>query len=140
MPSAVHDTYSRLSIRIYRINECNMLFHLLYSFSKDPQHTCAKSLQLCPTFCDLTDCSLPSFSFVHGILQVRILERVAMPSSRQLPDPGIEPVSPPLAGFFFFLSQAPPGVPKDPQQQQLNIACNIYFTYDLIHFYHYLIY
>ena len=31
---------------------------------------------------------------VHGALQARILEWVAMPSSRDLPDPGIEPVSP----------------------------------------------
>ena len=40
----------------------------------------AKSLQLCPILCDPLDC--PSFS-VHGVLQARILERVAMPSSRQ---------------------------------------------------------
>ena len=46
------------------------------------------------------DYSLPGFS-VHGILQARILESTAMPSSRDLPDPGIEPVSlmsPALAG------------------------------------------
>ena len=35
----------------------------------------------CPTLCDPTDCS-PSRSSVHGILQARILEWVAMPSSR----------------------------------------------------------
>ena len=38
------------------------------------------------------DCSLPGYS-VHGILQARILEWVAMPSSRGSSDPGIEPVS-----------------------------------------------
>ena len=37
----------------------------------------AKSLQLCPTLCDPMDCSLPGFS-VHGILQARILEWVAI--------------------------------------------------------------
>ena len=42
---------------------------------------CAKSLQLCPFLCDPVDCSLPGSS-VHGILQARILEWVAMPSSR----------------------------------------------------------
>ena len=42
---------------------------------------CAKSLQSCLTLCDPMDCSPPSFS-VHGILQARILEWVAMPSSR----------------------------------------------------------
>ena len=42
---------------------------------------CAKSLQLCLTFWDSMDCS-PRGSSVHGILQARILEWVAMPSSR----------------------------------------------------------
>ena len=37
--------------------------------------------QLCLTFCDPLDCSPPGSS-VHGILQARILEWVAMPSSR----------------------------------------------------------
>ena len=37
--------------------------------------------QSCPTLHDPMDCSLPSSS-VHGILQARILEWVAMPSSR----------------------------------------------------------
>ena len=37
--------------------------------------------QLCLTLCDTMDCSPPGSS-VHGILQARILEWVAMPSSR----------------------------------------------------------
>ena len=41
----------------------------------------AKSLQSCLTLYDPMDCSLPGSS-VHGILQARILEWVAMPSSR----------------------------------------------------------
>ena len=41
----------------------------------------AKSLQSCPTLCDPVDCSLPGFP-VHGILQARILEWAAVPSSR----------------------------------------------------------
>ena len=48
--------------------------------------------QSCPTLCDLMDCS-PPVSSVHGILQVGILEWVAIPLSRDLPDPGIEPGS-----------------------------------------------
>ena len=40
----------------------------------------AKSLQSCLTLCHPMDCSLPDPS-VHGILQARILEWVAMPSS-----------------------------------------------------------
>ena len=41
----------------------------------------AKLLQSCLILCDLVDCSLPGSS-VHGILQTRILEWVAMPSFR----------------------------------------------------------
>ena len=37
--------------------------------------------QLCPTLCNSMDCSLPSSS-VHGILQARILEWVAISISR----------------------------------------------------------
>ena len=43
--------------------------------------TRAKSLQLCQTLCDPVDCSPLGFS-VHGILQARILEWVAVSSSR----------------------------------------------------------
>ena len=42
---------------------------------------CAKLLQSCQTLCDPMVCSPPGSS-VHGILQTRILEWVAMPSSR----------------------------------------------------------
>ena len=38
--------------------------------------------QSCPTLCDPTNCSLPGSS-VHGILQTRILEWVAIPFSRE---------------------------------------------------------
>ena len=41
---------------------------------------CAKSLHLFLTQCDLMDYSLPDSS-VHGILQARILEWIAMPFS-----------------------------------------------------------
>ena len=53
---------------------------------------CAQSLQACLTLCDHMDCSPPG-SFVHGILRARILEWVAKPSSRDLPDPRINPAS-----------------------------------------------
>ena len=42
---------------------------------------CDKLLLSCLTLCDPMDCSPPGSS-VHGILQARILERVALPSSR----------------------------------------------------------
>ena len=42
------------------------------------------------TLCNRVDCNLLGFS-VHGILQARILEWIAISFSRDLPDPGIEP-------------------------------------------------
>ena len=42
----------------------------------------AKSLQSCLTLCEPMNCSPPG-SYVHGILQPRTLEWVAMPSSRE---------------------------------------------------------
>ena len=47
---------------------------------------CTQSLQLCLTPCDPTDCGPPGSS-VHGILQERILEWVAMPSSKESSQP-----------------------------------------------------
>ena len=46
--------------------------------------------QLCLTLCNPMDSSSPGF-FVHGILQARILEWVAIPSLGDLPDPEMEP-------------------------------------------------
>ena len=75
-------------------------------YLRDPQ-VClcmwAKSIQLCPTLCKPTDGS-PTGPSVHGTPQAKILEWVAMPSSKDIPSPGIEPkslMSPTLAGKFF---------------------------------------
>ena len=70
---------------------------------------CAKSLQSYLTPCDRTDCSLPDSS-VHGILQARILQWVAMPSCRgssQTRDPTHFLTSPALAGGFFTTRATP---------------------------------
>ena len=53
--------------------------------------------------CNTLACRWPGFS-VHGILQARKLEWIAMPPAGNLPHPGIEPtpqMSPALAGGFF---------------------------------------
>ena len=47
----------------------------------------------CLTLCDPMDNSPPGSS-VHGILEARILEWVAISFSSDLPDPGMEPTSP----------------------------------------------
>ena len=44
-------------------------------------------IPLCPTLCDPMDCSPPGSS-VHGILQARILEEVAISHSRGSSQPG----------------------------------------------------
>ena len=67
---------------------------------------CVKLLHLCSTLCDPKDYSPPGSS-IHGILQARILEWVAVPSPGDLPNPGIEPTSltpSALAGRFFTTS------------------------------------
>ena len=71
--------------------------------------TYSKSLHLCPTLCYPMDGSPPG-SYVHGILQVKILEWVvAISCSGDLPDSEIEPpslTSPALASGFFTASTA----------------------------------
>ena len=70
-----------------------------------------KLLQSCWTLCDPMDCSLPGSS-VYGILQARILEWVAMPSSRgssQARDQTQVSCSSCIAGRCFIAE--PPGKP-----------------------------
>ena len=62
--------------------------------------------QSCPTLCDPVDCNLLGFS-IHGILQARILEWIAISSPGDLPDPGIKPRSPALGADA--LTSEPPG-------------------------------
>ena len=69
------------------------------------------SAQLCPTLCDLMDCSPPGSS-VHGILQVRVPVWLLCPPPGHLPDPEMETVSlmpPALTDRLFIL--VPPGKP-----------------------------
>ena len=64
-----------------------------------------KVTQLCPTLCD------PMDYVVHGILQTKILEWVAVPFSRGYSNPGIEPRSPTLQADC--LGAEPSGKPKN---------------------------
>ena len=61
-------------------------------------HVCVLITQSCLTLCDPMNCSPPGSS-VHGILQARILEWVAISFSRDLPDPGTWVFC--IAGRFF---------------------------------------
>ena len=73
---------------------------------------CATSLQSCPTLCGPIDCSPPGSS-VLGILQARILEWVAVPSSKGSSQPRDQThvlcVSCITGGFF---TTEPPGKPS----------------------------
>ena len=59
-----------------------LFFHLKPNLSYSPQCPCVQAIvQSCLTLCDSMDYSPPGSS-VHGILWARILEWLAMPSSR----------------------------------------------------------
>ena len=60
-----------------------------------------KVAQLCPTLCDSVDCNLPGSS-IHGILQARILEWVAIPFQGIFPPRDRTQVSR-IAGRFFIV-------------------------------------
>ena len=68
----------------------------------------AKSLQSCRTLCNSIDGSPPG-SPIPGILQARILEWVAIPFSKDHPDPRIKPGSCALQADS--LPSEPPGKP-----------------------------
>ena len=78
--------------------------------------------QSCPTLCDPMDYSPPGSS-VHGILQARILEWVAMSPPGDLPDPGIEPLSPALQ--VDSLSPSHLGVPLLPANRMPGWECPV---------------
>ena len=74
--------------------------------------------QSCQTVCEPIDCSPPGSS-VHGILQTRILEWVAIPFSRESFQPGIKPRSPALQADS--LLSEPPGklYPRHTQKAEI---------------------
>ena len=75
-----------------------------------------------------TLCS-PPVSSVHGILQARILEWVAMPSSRGSSQPGVETRSPTVQEDS--LSSQTPGKPKNTGVGSLYLLPQIFLTQKL---------
>ena len=78
-------------------NSCSYYAEIAFVFTikisrppRDTQASEVKVAQSYPTLCDRMDYA------VHGILQGRLLEWLAIPFSRDLPNPGIEPRSPTL--------------------------------------------
>ena len=93
----------------------------------------AKSLQSCLTLCGRMDCSLRD-SFVHGILQARILEWVAMPYLQGIfPTQGLNPC---LLSLLHWqagsLPLARPGKPKDIYRFYFLDISSVKWVYDLL--------
>ena len=81
----------------------------------------SKLFQSRPTLAGPMDCS-PRVSSVHGLLQTRILEWVAISSSRALPKPHIKLKSPKALVFQKDpLPLAPPGKPINYAQKSLKV-------------------
>ena len=81
--------------------------------------------QSCPTPCDPTDCSPPGSS-VHGVLQARILEWIAIPFSRGSSDPEVKPRSPALqADSLMSELQGSPSLFNF--LQSVEASCNLFF-------------
>jgi len=57
-------------------------------------------LQSCPTLCDPIDCGLQG-SYIHGVIQARIVEWVPVPSSRGSSQPRDGATISCIAGGFF---------------------------------------
>ena len=79
----------------------------------------------------------PPGSFVHGILQTRILEWVTCPPPEDLPNPGSKPASlksPALAGEFFTGSatcKAPGGMNRNRCEKNINSSSLAHLTFYL---------
>ena len=79
----------------------------------------AKLLQLCPTLCDPMDCS-PTGSSVHGILQARVLEWVAIALLQGIfPTQGLNPY---LLGLLSWQAGSLPLVPPGKLCVYLNLS------------------
>ena len=87
-------------------------------YSKGRMRVKVKVAQSCLTLCNPVDYT------VHGILQARILEWVAFPSSRGSSQPRIEPRSPALQ--VDSLPAEPPGKPKNTRVGSLSLLQRIF--------------
>ena len=87
----------------------------------------AQSLQLCPTLYNPIEWSLPGSS-VHGILQARTLEGVALPSSRGSFPPRAWTHVPCITARFF--AAEPLGKPHYSEAVLAVAACPFYVLYD----------
>ena len=85
-----------------RVGETAGLYGIIKNKLPNLKYVCVCVLvtQSCLTLCDLMDCSPPGSS-VHGILQARVLEWVAMPFSKRSSRPMDQTQVSHIAGRFF---------------------------------------
>ena len=96
--------------RLHQVRKCIKLAQDLVFLSSWLNLEVVSLAQSCLTLCDLRDYYPPGFS-VHGILQTRKLEWVAIPFCRRSSDPGVEPRFPALQADS--LLSEPPGKPLE---------------------------
>ena len=82
-------------MRLLRKQEMPVFFQSITMFT-----AAVLVFQSCPTLCNPTDYNPPGFS-VHGIFQARILEWIAMPSSRRSSQPRDQTQVSYIAAIFF---------------------------------------
>ena len=133
IPSVLHLPYVLNSaLGLYKYREADQQSHittrlgndksslLSWKFSVSAIGTCGSLLHLTSSECGKWECKSlshvricdPTDYTVHGILQARILEWVAISFSRDLPDPEIKLAVSCIAGRFF--TTEPPGTPSSP--------------------------
>ena len=93
LTQSVNQMFFWNSFAFYMIQQC-------WQFDHNFRRVCTKSFQSCSTLHDPMDCNPPGSS-VHGILQARILEWVAMSSSRGSSQPRDWTWTSCIAGEFF---------------------------------------
>ena len=95
------------SVSIFDFKNINAKKHCLIKFIVENNiNNFAQQLQSCPTLCNPMNFSLPGSS-VHGTFSERILEWVALPSSRGSSQPREQTCISCIAGGFF--TPEPPG-------------------------------
>ena len=103
------------------------LSYLIYKIGWPEFCICSSSyvlvVQSCPTLCDPTNCSPPGFS-VHGILQARILEWIAIPFSRGTLQPRDWTLVFCLEGRFFTIW----ATGKSPARGKFFLAITLYYS------------
>ena len=127
---------SRSSMSFRCISNCLLYILYVHSFIHSSDIICLKCLlwikhfsryggicclrKLCPILCNHMDCSSPSGSSVHGVLQERTLEWVTISFSRRSSQPRDQPVPPAWQADSLLLShQGSPWREYSDEQKQI---------------------